>query len=162
MGTRKQSIRERKHSSKKFTSLLFFVEFFRARFDFFLVPTISICPWVSKNDTLVPGFQIRKFSGYYTVLIHRCPFTSVCLHTRDVYWLIPPICVIADRLAQLVEYRATVQEVVGSNPDRIKTINRRVRPVSQHLFLIIICGTLKNPWHCSSRAGSSRCHGLSD
>ena len=28
-----------------------------------------------------------------------------------------------------------------------------MRPVSQHLFLIIICGTLKNRWHCSKRVG---------
>ena len=30
--------------------------------------------------------------------------------------------------------------------------DKTLGPVSQHLFLII-CGTLKNPWHCSKREG---------
>ena len=58
--------------------LLFFVLFF-------LVPTISICPWVSKDDTLVPGFRIHKLSGYYTVLIHRCPFTTFYISVHVKY-----------------------------------------------------------------------------
>ena len=108
MGTRKQSIRARKNSSKKFPSLLFFVEFFLARFDYFRVPTISICPWVSKDDTLVPGFRIHTFSGYCTVVLHQCPFASVCLHTRDVYRLIPTIFVLraVRSVGRVPDYRA--------------------------------------------------------
>ena len=130
VGTRKQSIRARKNSSKKFPSLLFFVEFFLARFDYFRVPTISICPWVSKDDTLVPGFRIHTFSGYCTVVLHQCPFASVCLHTRDVYRLIPTIFVLravrsVGRGTGLPCWRSWVQTPAGPTPRVFKYLSRK-------------------------------------
>ena len=52
------------------------------------------------------------FSGQYQRLIVTDPITNL---TKIIHLLT------TDRLAQLVDYRTTVREVVGSNPSRTTT-----------------------------------------